>query len=257
MDVAVLISGVTDPRYSLPGDLSGGSLQLHVDSHSTLSPFDEAALGLCLSLRDADPEVRITALVASGEALARTVLGWRPDVLHRLDLGAIARWDNDLMARTLSVALRELAPQAALVLVGREFGDYDDGSVPASLAQLAGSPYIALALRLQRAQGTWSALRQATNGLERVQLPSPALLSVTNDPGNRLRHPLLKNVMMAKKAAVPVWQAAACSDTPKLCLQAMVTAAEPARHSACEWLAGSPEEKARALAKVLLAQARA
>jgi electron transfer flavoprotein beta subunit len=252
MDIAVLISGVADAKWPLPRELSVASLQTHAAHYAALSPFDEAALELALALRDADPAVRITALVAADEALARRVAGWRPDTIHRLDLDAIPRWDSGATAAALSQAVRELAPAASLVLAGREFGDFDDGSVPAGLARGIDAPYIPLVLSLARGEHGWWALRQAAGGLERVELPTNALLSATNDPGNRLRHPLMKNVMMSKKIALPVWRAQAPVQPAALRLEGVHPATAPARRAACEWLEGSPEQKARALAKTLL-----
>lgn len=257
MDIVVLVSGVADPRQSLPKDLSDATLQSHLIRHGTLSPFDEAALELALAARDADPACRVTALVAADETLTRKVAGWRPDAIHRLDLETVARWNADAVAHALASALRELAPLAALVLVGREFGDFDDGSIPSGLAAQLRRPYLSLSLVLRREAGGWSTLRQVAGGLERVQLAGPAVLSVTNDPGNRLRHPLMKNVMMARKASVPVWRAAAPVSGDALQLQAMSPAAEPPRRAACEWIEGSAEDKARALAQELLAVVRA
>jgi electron transfer flavoprotein beta subunit len=98
-------------------------------------------------------------------------------------------------------------------------------------------------------------VRQAGGGLERVVLPQRALLSVTNDPGNRLRHPLMKNVMLAKKAAIAQWQAPAAA--AGIALQGVDAAVEVARTGACEWLQGSAQEKAQALARVLVAAAEA
>lgn len=257
MDIAVLISGVADPKWPLPHGLSVASLQAHAVQHAALSPFDEAALELALALRDADAAVRIIALVAADEALTRRVAGWRPDAIHRLELEAVPRWDGGAVSGALSQALRELAPDAALVLVGREFGDFDDGSVPAGLAQASDMPYIPLALGVRRGeQGFLSALCQGAGGLERVQLPARTLLSATNDPGNRLRHPLMKNVMMAKKATLGLWRAAAPGQTAALRLESVQPAAAPVRSAACEWLEGSAEEKARALAQVLVAAAQ-
>jgi electron transfer flavoprotein beta subunit len=251
MDIAVLVSGVADPKWPLPQELSVAALNSHAVRYAALSPFDEAALELALSLRDSDAAVRITALVAADEVLARRVAGWRPDAIHRLDLADIQRWDGGPVAAALAQAVRELAPAAALVLVGREFGDFDDGSVPAGLAPRLDVPLVPLVLTLERSDGGCVALRQAAGGLERVALPARVLLSVTNDPGNRLRHPLMKNVMLAKKAVIAVWRAPA---TPAaLRLDGVRPAPAPVRQSACEWLEGSPEQKARSLAQILMA----
>lgn len=253
MDIAVLISGVADPKWPLPPELSVASLQTHASRYAALSPFDEAALELALALRDANPDIRITALVAADDALTRRVAGWRPDTVCRVDLEAVARWNGAAVAGALSQALRERAPGASLVLVGREFGDYDDGSVPAALALALDMPYVPLALNIRRRGAGFAALRQGAGGLERVQLPAPVLLGATNDPGNRLRHPLMKNVMLSKKAVFEVLQAASSATDGALRLDTVGPAQAPVRRVDCEWLEGSPAQKARALAQVLTA----
>ncbi|MBG9386430.1 electron transfer flavoprotein subunit beta/FixA family protein [Caenimonas aquaedulcis] len=255
MDIAVLISGVADPKWPLPAQPSVAALHTHATQYAALSPFDEAALEIALALRDADPAVRITALVAADEGLTRKVAGWRPDTIHRLDLQAIPRWDSVAVARALSQALHELAPSAGLVLVGREFGDYDDGSVPAALSHSLDSPFMALVLGIKRTDSGLNATRQGPGGLERLQIPGRALICATNDPGNRLRHPLMKNVMMAKKAVLPAWTALAPADATAPTLQSVSHAQAPVRSIACEWLQGSAQQKADALAQVLRAAA--
>ncbi|MES3002356.1 MAG: hypothetical protein V4787_16825 [Pseudomonadota bacterium] len=254
MDIAVLISGVADPKWPLPKDLSVASLQAHATQYAALSPFDEAALEIALALRDADPTVRITALVAAEEGLTRRVAGWRPDAIHRVDLDAVPRYDTGAVARALAQALHELAPTATMVLIGREFGDLDDGTAPAALSLAHDAPFIPLVLGVKLVQEKLIALRQAANGLERLQLPSRAVLSASNDPGNRLRHPLMKNVMMAKKAVLPVWRApqSHAFASAQLQLQSVNAAETPVRSSACEWLEGSAQQKADALARVLM-----
>jgi electron transfer flavoprotein beta subunit len=255
MDIAVLISGVADPKWPLPHELSVASLQIHAARYAALSPFDEAALELALALRDANPDIRITTLVAADDALTRRVAGWRPDTVCRVDLETIARWDGAAVAVALAQALRERAPEASLVLVGREFGDYDDGSVPAALALALEMTYVPLALNVRRQAEGFAALRQGPGALERVQLSAPVLLGATNDPGNRLRHPLMKNVMLSKKAVFEVLQAASSAPCGVLRLDTVAPAQAPVRRADCEWLEGSPEQKARALAQVLMAAA--
>lgn len=256
MEVAVLICGVADPKWPLPQAITLDALHAHASRYAALSPFDEAALELALKLRDRDASVRVCALVAGDDALARRVAGWRPDSVHRVDLEGVPRWDAAAVAHALAQALDALAREAPLVLIGREFGDWDDGTVPAALAQAAGRPCVALALAIDhRADAAW-VLRQGSASLERLRLPGRALLSATNDPGNRLRHPLMKNVMLAKKAAIPAWRAEAAADA-LLSLQAVEPAAAPVRRAACEWLEGSTQDKAQALADLLRAAAKA
>lgn len=253
MQVAVLVGGVADPKWPLPPDLSLASLQAHAARHASLSPFDEAALELALKLRDADPSARIAALVAGDDAFCRKVAGWRPDAIHRVDLAAVPAWDAGAVAAALAQAVRASAGDASHILIGREFGDWDDGSVAASLARAAGMPHVAMALSITAGDGL-RAVRQSAGGLERVDVPERALLSVTNDPGNRLRHPLMKNVMLAKKAPIPAWQAPPPSSPVASC-SGVQPDVPPARGGSCEWLQGSAQDKAQALARVLVAAA--
>jgi electron transfer flavoprotein beta subunit len=250
MQVAVLIGGVADPKWPLPPDLSLAALQAHAARYATLSPFDEAALELALKLRDADPAVQVVALVAGDDAFCRRVAGWRPDAIHRLELAAVPAWDGAAVAVALAQAVGALASQAAYVFLGREFSDWDDGTVAAALAHALQAPQVPMALSIALSQDGATAVRQGGSGLERVTLPPRALLSVTNDPGNRLRHPLMKNVMLAKKAVIPVWQAPRPAAVTLTC-ERVEAAVTPPRSSACEWLEGSAREKAQALARVL------
>lgn len=255
MQVAVLIGGVADPKWPLPPQLSLAALQAHSARYATLSPFDEAALEIALKQRDADASVHVAALVAGDEAFCRKVAGWRPDAIHRIDLSAVPAWDGVAIAGALAQAVKALAADAAFVLVGREFSDWDDGTVAAALAPALGMPQAAMALSLQRSGDGARAVRQAGGGLERVTLPARALLSVTNDPGNRLRHPLMKNVMLAKKAAIPHWQAPA--PAAAIALEGVDAALAAVRTGSCEWLQGSAQEQAQALARVLVAAVEA
>jgi electron transfer flavoprotein beta subunit len=256
MEVAVLVSGVADPKWPLPPVLSLAALQAHAMQHAALSPFDEAALELALALRDADPGVGITALVAGDETLTRRVAGWRPDAIHRLAFEAVPRWDGAAMRQALAQALRDLAPRASIVLAGREFGDFDDGSLPAGLAQAIGMPYIPLVLRWDPPGDPLWARRQSPGGLERVQLPVRVLLSATNDPANRLRHPLMKNVMQARKALLGLWRAPPPAAAGALRLESLGATEAPLRRADCEWLAGTAQDKAEALAQLLHAAVR-
>jgi electron transfer flavoprotein beta subunit len=257
MDIAVFISGVADPKWPLPQDISVASLQAHASRHAALSPFDEAALEISLALRDTDPDLRITAFVAADEALTRRVAGWRPDKVVRIDLEDVDRWDGGAVSTALWQAATQHAPDASLLLIGREFGDFDDGTVPAGLALKTARTFLTLALTVRMSAGVFEVLRQGAAGLERVRVSAPTLLSATNDPGNRVRHPLMKNVMVAKKAVFEVWRAPDPAAARSLKLDAVALAAAPARNADCQWIVGSAEEKARALALALNAAVQA
>ncbi len=251
MNVLVLISGIADPKWPLPPQPDATALQIHASRYAVMSPFDEAALELALKLRDADPSVAITAVVAGGEALARKTAEWRLDAVHRFDPGAIGAWDCRGFACALAEAAGPLGRDAALLLIGREFGDFDDGSVPPLIAREFRIEHINLALALQSREGVLWAARQRGSVVERMRLRGPALLSVTNDSHNRLRHPLLKNVMAARKLQFPVLSGSATGS--RVALAALERYSPPPRASACHLLTGTPQQQADALAEVLIA----
>ncbi len=256
MNVLVLLAGIADPKWPLPASLAAGSLDVHRASYPLLSPFDEAALELALKLRDADPSVRIGALVAAASAqdpLLKHVASFRLDQLSAYDTARWPAWNSAALAAALSAQLQTLAPAPDLVLIGREFGDLDDGSLAPTLARAMGWAFSALVLEVGSADAGVQLLRQHGAVQERVHQDLPVLAAVTNHARNRLRHPLLKNVMAAKKMA---FECIALPDTaaaPALRLTGAAPVAAPERTTACRMLGGDAGAQARALATLLLA----
>lgn len=251
MNVLVLLAGIADTRWPLPDDLSATSLDAHRAGHEALGPFDEAALELALKLRDAAPDTRIAVLVIGEESLARRVAGYRLDQTLRLDAASLATWSPADCCESLRQILQTQGCAPDIVLLGREFGDLDDGSIPVYLAQALTLPHFSLTLSVQSAASGLRILRQGPGGLERVEAPTPALLSVTNDSNNRLRQPLLKNVMASKKMDFP--PCAIQATVPAIRWQTVQAAAAPTRAAACRMLQGTPDQQAQDLADVLVA----
>lgn len=251
MNVLVIQSGVVDAKWPLPGSLAASSLAAHAAAHTVSSPFDEAALEVALKLRDRDPATRIEVLVAGGEALARHAASLRADRVRRIALAEVQAWDCVALARALAVLVRAGGASPDLVLVGREFGNCDDGSVPAALAEALRMSYVGLAWGLELEDGQVLATRQRGADLERVEPPLPALVSITNHSQNRLRHPLLKNVIMTKKMVIETLHGAGRGPAEVL-LDGIAAAAAAERASACRMITGSAAQQAEQLARLLL-----
>jgi electron transfer flavoprotein beta subunit len=249
MNVLILAAGVADPKWPLPAQPDASALAQHAQRCTIPSPFDEAALEVALKLRDADPAVRVHTLVAGPESLARKLAELRLDSVQRIDAGAVASWDSVALSDALAKAAAPLASESDLVLMGREFGDFDDGAVPPLVARALQLPHLSLALGASRQDGALWATRQRGGRIERVRLPGRALLSVTNDVQNRLRHPLLKNVMAARKLRIESIAAGPSQGTVQLA--GMALAQPPRRAAACRMLTGSVDEQCEALAELL------
>jgi len=277
MHIAVLLAGVADPRKPLPRPASGDWRELPGSDAISykLSPFDEAALEIALKLRDQGAAARVTVIVTDGghdNALLRAIAALKPDRVLGLCPPAGQRGNPAWLARHAGDLLRgngigrepagdRLPADAAwpdLVLIGREHGDLDDGMAAAYLAESWGLPYVNLALQVQAgASGGWTLLRSGTRQDESLQVPAPAMASISNDKSNRLRHPLMKNVAMAKQfkfeqvspddgfAVTPAATAQLVQAAP--CLSSARGA------QACHMFTGSVEEQAAALAAYLRA----
>lgn len=256
MNVLVLLAGIADPKWPLPASLAATTLDTQRATYPLLSPFDEAALELALKLRDADASVQIRALVAASSAqdpLLRHVASFRLDQVCAFNTARWPAWNSAALASALSSWVQTLTPTPDLLLMGREFGDQDDGSLPPTLAQAFTWPLSTLVLEATAESGSSvRLLRQQGAVQERVRKDLPAVAAVTNHARNRLRHPLLKNVMAAKKMVFELTDLPDGPPTPLLRRVGAALAIAPARTTACRMLDGDAAAQARALAALLL-----
>lgn len=252
MNIVVLIAGVHDPKWPI----TPNSALSDTGEHRIMSPFDEAALEMALRLRDADPAVQIAVRVAGGEAaqrIARTVAAL--NIAEVATLAIDRAWDQSATAG----ALAPWAAEADLILIGREFGDFDDGLVPALLAAMLGVPFFGRAQTVSvqtvsgqtvSGQGGAVLLREAGPYAETLALSGRLLASVTNDRRTRLRKPLMKNVMQARQAVIGE-SIAVGRPTTALALSQLEPRTAGRGHTNCERLSGPVEQQAQALADLL------
>jgi len=260
MQVVVLLAGVVDPKWRLDRLALRPGTELADESGlpRRLSPFDEAALEIALKLREADPAVRVTTVLlgdAGSDALLRGVAAFRPNRAFRFDTSGAALWDPRAAVGLLGLAVDAACERPDLVLIGREFGDGDDGVLPPALAEARGWRFCGLAHAVAIGGGMIAAQRIRGPREEVLRLPAPALVSITNDRHNRLRHPLMKNVMLAKRDPVEVVtpRAEAASRAVVACSLAVVP--PPKRGAgACRVLSGPMEAQVAELAAYLRAR---
>jgi len=249
VNVVVLLAGIVDPKSPLQALCLGADGGVAGDDKlpRVLSPFDEAALETALQLRDADPAVKITAFLLGGpqcEQLLRVVAAFRLDRVFGADYRPAHRWDVSQLARTLKDALDATEARPELLLIGREFGDCDDGALPPYLAEAWGWRFAGLAQEVARKDNKLMFLRGRGEVDEWLTLPAPAIASVTNDKSNRLRHPLLKNVIAAKSATFTVISPPDPAAPPRLSPSAVKVLGPTLRQgSGCRMLASPVENQ--------------
>lgn len=257
MNVLVFLSGVSDPKVPLgPIQVSPEGLLAELgQSKRTLSPFDEAALEVALKMRDKNPAVRVAVFLVAGannDFLLKAVAAYRPDQLNLLDLSPFSAWDASALAQRLAATIAAANPTSELVLIGREFGDCDDGSLAPYLASTLSWNFLPLAQEARWDGGQLLLMREQGATEESVQVSAPFLASITNDRRNRLRHPLLKNVMAARKETFSSVEATPVGEVSRIRLRNAGPAHPPSRHQACHMLSGDLPAQARELAAILL-----
>lgn len=243
-NILLLIAGVLDPKW--PVDLQDGALPAPAPDRLVLSPFDEAALELALQIRDRDPDVSIRAIVAGGgesEKLCRIIAAHKISDVARLSLAN--PWDQAAVARQIAF----VAADAGLILMGQEFGDFDEGLVPPLLAAELNWSFFG---RAQAVDGLSPAevVRAGEAFEERLAIETSLIVSVTNDRRLQLRKPLIKNVMLARHLVVVELEPLASA--PTACrLDGVRGNVSDRAAGSCRMLNGSPEQQAHMIASLL------
>src|SRR5690606_20088899 len=145
-----------------------------------------------LKLRDADPATRIMAVLAGADvplALLRHLASFRLDAVSGLQIDAGLAWDTGALAAELGRAVSGRRPDA--VLMGRQFGDFDDGTLAPVLAETLGWHYVALAQLVTAEADRLLFVRERAQAEEGLRVVMPVLAGITNERRNRLRYPLM------------------------------------------------------------------
>jgi len=165
--------------------------------------------------------------------------------------------DNFQTAVALSKAIEKVG-EYDLILMGRASADWDMGVVPAGVGQILGLPVVTVAKAIEKNDGSLKVERVLDDGFQTVEVPTPAIVSISNEFGEP-RYPQLRQIMLAAKKTVQIWSAADIgvgadevgAANSWLPLEALYV---PKVVSNVEIIEGdTPEEKARTLAQKLRA----
>jgi electron transfer flavoprotein beta subunit len=225
-----------------------------------VNPFDPQATEAALRLNEADGGGKVT-VISLGPDTARDA------IKHALAMGAdegvlindpsLEGIDNFQTANALAKAIQKLGG-ADLILMGRSAADWDMGVVPAGVGQILGMPVVTVAKAIEKNGNSLKVERVLDDGFQSVEVPLPAIVSVSNEFGEP-RYPQLRQIMLAAKKTVQIWSAADAGLTADetgaanrwLPLEALYV---PKVESNVEIIEGeTPEEKAHNLAQKLRA----
>lgn len=212
MHVVVCINHIPDPeaparQFELDERANRPLLQR---LKRVIGPFDENALEAGLQLKDG-AGARVTALTfgpATNVDALRRALAVRSDAAVHVMEEAATELDSAGVAEVLAAAVRKMG-DVDLVLCGRQVGDWDSGQVGPLVAEELRLPCVTLARQIQlQGEGAVRVEREVPDGIAVVEAALPAVVTVTNAPGNQLRIAKVKDVMAAHRSPITTWSAA-------------------------------------------------
>ena len=183
-------------------------MTLPSDIKPVIGQYDEFALEAALRVRDAVGG-KITVL-SLGNNFVRDVikksLAVGSDELVLMEDAAFEDSDSWSTAYALSKAIEKLEGYD-VIFCGRQSSDWDAGQVGLGLAELLGLPIVTLARKVEAVDGRLRIEQVIPDGYQVVEVPMPAVVTVTSELGN-LRYPVLKGIMAAAKKQPTIWSPA-------------------------------------------------
>ena len=208
MHILVCAKRVLDPDgvngYALWGrlkvDESGRSFDTGGTVPHIINAYDEQALEAALRMRDAGVDCRITVLTVGGEdagdVLKRCVAMGADRAIHVVDSEACT--DGFRVAGIVAALARELG-DVDLVLCGRQGSDFDQGAMPAALAERLDAALVTMAAGVAAdGDAAVRVTRAVPNGEEVVRAELPAVVTVSNELGQP-RYPSSRGMLAARR----------------------------------------------------------
>lgn len=197
MKIAVCVKQV--PEAGAVRRIDPETRRLDRSGEAGMNPFDANAVEEALRIKEAAGEGEVV-LVSMGPERAAEAL--RKGLAMGADRAVLvsdeAAAGSDLLATSavLARALKRESPD--LVLFGQQASDSDGAVLWAAVAERLRLPLVSQAAELEVVGGKATVKRQTEFGYERIEVPLPAVVAVS-DAINEPRYPSLKGIMGAKK----------------------------------------------------------
>ncbi len=210
MDAIVCVKQIPDPEAPAAAFQVDEASMKVVDApgiQPVINPFDAQAIEAALQLRDADNGEGTIRLISLGPDSARDAikhgLAMGADEGYHLNDVAFEGGDAWTIALALSKAIEKLGVPDVL-LFGRQAADWDQGTVGSIVADLLDLPAATVLRSVELTDGAINVSRVVSDGFEIMVLPTPCVLTISNEFGDP-RYPQLKQIMQAAKKQVTVW----------------------------------------------------
>jgi electron transfer flavoprotein beta subunit len=198
LKIVVTVKQVPDPNSNLTLEADN---TLSREKEVVLDPGDECGVEEGLQLKEAHGGEVI--LVSMGPERAKDAI--RKGLSMGADRGVLitdpqlAGADALITARALAAAIKPESPD--LVICATESYDGSTGMVPPMLAELLGMPQVSFAKKVEVDGSNIKVHRQTADGYQVVEVPTPALISVTAGIAEP-RYASLKGIMAARSKEI-------------------------------------------------------
>jgi electron transfer flavoprotein beta subunit len=208
MNMIVCMKQVIDPEIPPASfKIMNGNVSLPSNVSNVIDPYSEYALEAALKIKDTNGG-KITVISMGTNLLPdilKKSLSMGADELIFLEDEAFIGGDSWTTAYVLAMAIRKLG-NYDLILCGRQASDWDAGQVGSGIAEILELPSVTVVRKISADNGKVKVERVTDTGYEVIQLPLPALVTVSNEIGQP-RYPTIKGIMGAKKKDLIFWKA--------------------------------------------------
>ncbi len=233
------------PDVTAPIQISGGQLSYDA-GRVVLNAYDASAVEAALVLT-AEHGGEVDVVLVGPERAAETV---RKALAMGADRGTHLVADGELDSAAVSSLLATVAAGYDVILTGKQAQDSDAGLAGGMLAERLGLPVVTNAVGLAQEGDTIVVTRLGDAGQETIVLPTPCLVTCSNDM-NDPRIPNLKGIMAAKRKAIDTRPA---TDAPAARVKTLGYEPLPTR-AAGRRLDGEPAAQAAEVVRLLAGEA--
>ncbi len=195
MNVVVCVKQIPDPAN--PGKLSPDHTLVR-EGKLILDDSDSYGVEMALQLAEAagGGDVTLVSMAPNGETSGlRTALAMGAAGAILVSDEALAGSDALSTAKVIAAAIKRAEPE--LIIAATESTDGYTGTLPIQVAEILGFPSVSFAKKLTVGDGRVKVDRQTEAGYDEVEVPLPALVTVTAGVVEP-RYPSFKGIMAAK-----------------------------------------------------------
>jgi len=250
MNITVCVREILDPEIPSKAFKIDAEAKRAVklpDVELVISDYDARALEAALQIKDS-LESKITVISLGAES-AKNVI--RRCIAMGADEGILISdpsFDDSDSFATACVLAEAIKKQGDfdLILCGIQEGDWDAGQVGSGIAELLSIPSVTRVGNIELKDGGVAVERVVADGRETLEMPFPALVTVSSEIGEP-RYPSIRRVREASKQEIPTWNAQDIA--PVIPRNELISLFIPSRELECEFIAGeTPEEMGSNLA---------